>query len=128
MIGKVSIGTSLYHCLSYCLEDKRKLSVEEKEKRSENEGVQHRNRAEVLAYNLCYGDKKELAAQFREVRKLSRRTGKPALHLTLRLAPGESLSQAELTEIGQKCAEEFGIADHQYVCILVNSRAKTPRV
>ncbi|HET8572875.1 MAG TPA: relaxase/mobilization nuclease domain-containing protein [Edaphocola sp.] len=118
MIGKVSIGKSLFHCLSYCLEDKRKLSAEEKEKLSEGDGVQHLNRAEVLTYNLCYGDKKELADQFREVRKLSRRTEKPALHLTLRLAPGESLSRAELTEIGRKCAEEFGVSDHQYVCIL----------
>ena len=118
MIGKVSIGKSLYHCLSYCLEDKRKLSAEEKKKLSEGDGVQHQNRAEVLAYNLCYGDKKELADQFREVRKLSRRTEKPALHLTLRLAPGEQLSRSQLTEIGSKCAEEFGVADHQYVCIL----------
>lgn len=118
MIGKVSIGKSLYHCLSYCLEDKRKLSAEEKQKLSESDGVQYLNRAEVLAYNLCYGDKKELAGQFREVRKLSRRTEKPALHLTLRLAPGEQLSQSELAEIGSKCAEEFGVADHQYVSIL----------
>jgi len=118
MIGKISIGKSLYHCLSYCLEDKRKLSAGEKKKLSESHGVQHLNRAEVLAYNLCYGDKKELAAQFREVRRLSRRTEKPALHLTLRLAPGEQLSRSQLVEIGSKCAEEFGIADHQYICIL----------
>ena len=87
MIGKISIGKSLYHCLSYCLEDKQNLSPEQKKILSERDGVQHQHRAEVLAYNLCYGDKKGLAAQFREVRKLSRRTEKPALHLTLRLAP-----------------------------------------
>jgi len=118
MIGKISIGKSLYHCLSYCLEDKQNLSPEQKKKLSERDGVQHQHRAEVLAYNLCYGDKKELAGQFQEVRKLSRRTEKPALHLTLRLAPGESLSRDQLTEIGRKCAEEFGVADHQYVCVL----------
>lgn len=118
MIGKVSIGKSLYHCLSYCLEDKQNLSPEQEKMLSERDGIQHQHRAEVLVYNLCYGDKKELAGQFREVSKLSRRTEKPTLHLTLRLAPGESLSRAELTEIGSKCAEEFGVADHQYICIL----------
>jgi hypothetical protein len=118
MIGHVSIGKSAYHCISYCLEDKRELTDEQKAKLSEKEKLQHQNRAEVLFYNQCFGNKKELASQFRDVQKLSRRCEKPVLHLSLRLAPGENLSKAQLSEIGRAAAEEFGVGDHQYICVL----------
>ncbi len=119
MIGKVIIGTSFKNCLDYCLSDKHKLSPEQKQMLSELEQVQHRNRAEVLAYNKCFGNAKELANDFEEVKKLSSRIEKPVLHITLRLAPGDRpLSKNDLTEIGNKCAKEFGVADHQYVSIL----------
>lgn len=118
MIGHVSIGKSAYHCISYCLEDKRELSKEQKAKLSAEEKLQHQNRAEVLFYNQCFGNKKELASQFRDVQKLSRRCEKPVLHLSLRLAPGENLSKAQLSEMGRTTAEEFGVSDHQYICVL----------
>ncbi|HTN20450.1 MAG TPA: relaxase/mobilization nuclease domain-containing protein [Pelobium sp.] len=118
MIGHVSIGKSAYHCISYCLEDKRELSEERKEQLSKAEQLNHKDRAEVLHYNQCFGNKKELAAQFRDVQQLSRRCEKPVLHLSLRLAPGETLSKIQLTEIGKACAEEFGVGDHQYICVL----------
>src|SRR6476659_8045461 len=118
MIGHVSIGKSAYHCISYCLEDKRELSEAQKEQLSKAEQLNHKNRAEVLHYNQCFGDKKELAAQYRDVQKLSRRCEKPVLHLSLRLAPGESLTKEQLTEMGKACAEEFGVGDHQYICVL----------
>jgi hypothetical protein len=118
MIGHVSIGKSAYHCISYCLEDKRELTAAQKEKLSEEEKLQHQNRAEVLFYNQCFGDKKELASQFKDVQKLSRRCEKPVLHLSLRLAPGENLTKAQLSEIGKVAAEEFGVGDHQYICVL----------
>lgn len=118
MIGHVSIGKSAYHCISYCLEDKRGLTEEQKAKLSAEEKLQHQNRAEVLFYNQCFGNKKELASQFRDVQKLSRRCEKPVLHLSLRLAPGENLNKAQLSEIGRAAAEEFGIGDHQYICVL----------
>ena len=118
MIGHVSIGKSAYHCISYCLEDKRELSEEQKEHLSKAEQLQHQNRAEVLHYNQCFGDKKELASQFKDVQKLSRRCEKPVLHLSLRLAPGETLTKVQLTEMGKACAEEFGVGDHQYICVL----------
>lgn len=71
-----------------------------------------------MHYNQCFGNNKELAAQFRDVQKLSRRCEKPVLHLSLRLAPGEVLSKAQLVEMGKACAEEFGVGDHQYICVL----------
>jgi hypothetical protein len=118
MIGHVSIGSSFYHCISYCLEDKKELSELEKIELGLHDHLQHRERAEVLEYNKCFGNKHELTEQFNDVRKLSRRVEKPMLHLSLRLAPGETLTKGQLTEVGRACAKEFGIADNQYICVL----------
>lgn len=118
MIGHVSIGRSFYHCISYCLEDKRELSEAKKEALAKQDHLQHKGRAEVLEYNMCFGNKYELTHQFKDVSKLSRRVEKPVLHLALRLAPGEILTKEQLTQIGRECAEAFGIADNQYICVL----------
>lgn len=118
MIGHVSTGASAFHCVSYCLEDKQELSAEKKEQLSRQDHLQHMDRAEVLFYNKCFGNKYELASQFRDVEKLSKRVEKPVLHISLRLAPGEQLSKDQLMEIGRECAKEFGVADHQYICVL----------
>jgi ribosomal protein L22 len=118
MIGHVSIGSSFYHCISYCLEDKRELSEEKKLALAMQDRLQHKGRAEVLEYNKCFGNKYELTEQFKDVRKLSRRVEKPMLHLTLRLAPEDTLTKEQLREVGRECAKEFGIADNQYICVL----------
>jgi hypothetical protein len=118
MIGKVIIGKSSYHCIAYCLEDKRELSEQEKQQLSLQEGLQHKGRAEVLEYNRCYGNKWELAEQFRDVEKLSRRVEKPVMHLSIRLAPGDQLTNEQWREIGRAAAQEFGLADHQYISVL----------
>jgi len=118
MIGHVSIGSSFYHCISYCLEDKRELSEEKKLALAMQDRLQHKERAEVLEYNKCFGNKYELTQQFKDVRKLSRRVEKPMLHLTLRLAPEDTLTKEQLREIGRECAKEFRIADNQYICVL----------
>lgn|SRR5690606_7616158 len=118
MIGDIRTGASFYHCISYCLEDKKELTEEQKSALSQRDKVQHKNRAEVLEYNLCFGDKTELASQFREVRMLNRRIKNPVFHISLRLAPGDELTRNQLIEIGRACASEFGIDDHQYVCVL----------
>lgn len=118
MIGNITTGKSFFHCISYCLEDKQELSEEQKRNLSRNDHLHHKDRAEVLYYNKCDGDKYDLSRQFNEVRKLSRRVEKPVLHISLRLAPGESLTNDQLTKIGQEAAKEFGVADHQYLCVL----------
>lgn len=119
MVGKVIIGKSFGKCINYCLNDKQKLSTAEKLLLSQKESVQHLNRAEILEYNLCLGNAKELARDFEDVRKLSRRVEKPVLHITLSLAPGDRLlSKNELIDIGRKCAECFGVTDHQYISVL----------
>jgi hypothetical protein len=118
MIGSISLGKSFYHCISYCLEDKRQLTEEQKISLSKSEGLQHSNRAEVLEFNKCFGDKYELSEQFKDVRKLSKRVEKPVLHLSLRLAPGELLTRQQLTEMGRQLAKEFDVSNNQYVTIL----------
>lgn len=117
MIGKISKGMSFYHTIRYCLEDKKELS--EQQKRDMSVGnLQHKDRAKVLEYNLCFGTASELAKQFKEVEKLNRRVEKPVLHISLRLASGDHLTPNELIEISRECAKEFGIADNQYISVL----------
>ncbi|WP_116789171.1 relaxase/mobilization nuclease domain-containing protein [Flavobacterium psychrotrophum] len=118
MIGHVSIGASIYHLLSYVLEDKKELSEEKKLALAASDHLQHSERAEVLEYNKCFGNKYELTEQFKDVSKLSSRIEKTMLHLSLRLAPGEQLTKAQLTDMGRACAKAFGVADHQYICVL----------
>jgi hypothetical protein len=118
MIGMISLGKSFYHCISYCLEDKRQLREDEKLSQVQTDGIQHIHRAEVLEFNKCFGDKHELSEQFKDVRKLSKRVEKPVLHLSLRLASGEILSRQQLTEMGRQLAKEFDVSNNQYLTIL----------
>lgn len=117
MIAMVKTGKSFSHCVGYCLEDKRELSQEQKLNLMNRDGLQHHNRAEVLYYNQCFGDKKELASQFKDVSKLSKRVEKPVLHISLRLAPNESLSREQWIEVAQKVAKEMGVQDNQYLVV-----------
>lgn len=118
MIGKVVIGNSFYHCFKYCLEDKINLSEEQKLNLSKKENVQHKDRAEVLFYNNCFGNVNELTNQFSEVSKLSRRVEKLVLHFTLSLARGETLTKNQLIEIAQTCTEAFKVDQNQYAVVL----------
>ncbi|MFY0255967.1 relaxase/mobilization nuclease domain-containing protein [Chitinophaga sp. 30R24] len=94
------------------------MSEEKKQELSLKDSLQHKNRAEVLSYNKCFGNLKELAGQFLGVAKLSKRVEKPVFHFSLRLAPGETLTNNQLIEVGRECAKEFGVADNQYICVL----------
>jgi len=118
MIGKIKQGKSFYHCIHYCLQDKKGLSEQQKELLSLKDNLQHKERAEVLLYNKCGGDINEVIRDFKEVARLSRRTENPVLHISMRLAPGETLLKDQWMEIAQQCTKEFGVADHQYICVL----------
>jgi len=104
MIGKIMMGKSFRGCISYCLEDKREPNAA-------------RNRADVLQYNLCFGDKRELVQQFNDVRNLNPRLAKPVLHITLSLSPGERLTQEQLTEMAEDCARELGFEKNQFIAV-----------
>jgi len=109
MIGKIVTGKSFRGCLQYCLHDK--IADEKK-----NELVM-KDRAEVILYNQCFGNDKELTQQFNEVRGLNPKLSKPVLHITLSLGKGESLPTHKLAEMAQDCAHDFGFENNQYVAV-----------
>ena len=109
MIGKVIVGKSFGGCVRYCLEDKKMANDIDK--------MIMKNRAEVLQFNLCFGDKVELIQQFNEVRRLNTKQSKPVMHITLSLAPGERLSKQQLTEITTRCAEDLGFDKNQFIAV-----------
>jgi Relaxase/Mobilisation nuclease domain len=103
MIGKITIGKSFKGCLLYCLNDKLP---------DQNLGDVMKDRAEVLLFNQCYGNPKELIQQFNEVRQLNTKLSKPVLHITLSLAPGEQLSKDKLMELCRNCATDMGFENN----------------
>src|SRR5664279_1053493 len=110
MIGKVMVGKGFAGCISYCLEDK-------KIKRVNPDKHLVKNRAEILQYNLCFGDKKNLCSQFNDVRKLNPKQSRPVMHMTLSFAPGEILERSQLLEIVDECAKEFGFENNQFFSV-----------
>ena len=108
MIGKIIIGKSFGGCIRYCLNDKQQQPTG---------GPVIENRAEVLLYNQCYGNEKELISQFNDVRKLNQNLASPVLHITLSLALGESLPKNKLMEMCEDCAKEMGFEKKQYIAI-----------
>ncbi|MBS0032404.1 relaxase/mobilization nuclease domain-containing protein [Chitinophaga sp. 22321] len=117
MIGTVVTGSSFYHLISYVLEDKKDLSETQKKEVSLRDGVQHKDRAEILAFNNCFGDKYEMAEQFRDVARLSKRVEKAVFHLSIRLAEGDHLTKDQLIELGEALVKEFNVEDHQYLMV-----------
>lgn len=109
MIGKVVTGKSFRGCLKYCLNDKL-------QQQHEQEQIM-KDRAEILLFNQCYGNEKELIQQFNEVRQLNLKLSKPVLHITLSLAPGEQLPKHHLMEICQDCACDMGFEKNQFVAV-----------
>ncbi|MES1197683.1 MAG: relaxase/mobilization nuclease domain-containing protein [Chitinophagaceae bacterium] len=104
------IGKSFRGCLLYCLQDKVK--------QEENDEQVMKGRAEVLYYNQCFGNARELIKEFNDVRNLNPKLSKPVLHITLSLAPEEKLTAHKLAEISQECARDLGFENNQFVAIL----------
>jgi hypothetical protein len=108
MIGKIMTGKSFRGCLLYCLNDKLKKQKEE---------VIFKNRAEIIMYNKCFGNEKELIQQFNDVRQLNPKLSKPVLHVTLSFAKDDKLDQNRLIEISEACAKDLVFENNQYVSI-----------
>ncbi|HEY8690681.1 MAG TPA: relaxase/mobilization nuclease domain-containing protein [Chitinophagaceae bacterium] len=111
MIGKIMIGKSFRGCISYCMENK---------KIKQENNLSQINRAEVLLFNQCFGNTKELVQQFNETRQLNQKLSKPVLHITLSLAPGEKLEKGNLINMVQDCAKHFGFENNQFIAIIHN--------
>ncbi|HZE85839.1 MAG TPA: relaxase/mobilization nuclease domain-containing protein [Puia sp.] len=108
MIGRVKTPRSFGKALGYCLEDKLLpdgLAI-------------FKDRAEIIQYNLCSGDKTELVAQFDEVRRLNPNMSQPVMHIVLSLPRGENIPKGKLTEIASDCARAMDFDKHQFVTIL----------
>lgn len=96
MIGKITIGKSFRGCISYCLE---------------------KDRAELLDYQLCFGDKKEIIQQFNELRQLNPKLTKPVLHISLSWAPGEKLEEKKLHHVLDQASRDLGYENNQWIAV-----------
>jgi hypothetical protein len=113
MIGKITTGKSFRGCMSYLHEGR--LQENEELQKLEMEKKQ----AEVIYYNQCFGNKKELIRQFVEVAQLNPNVSKPVFHASISfdLADNGKLSTQDKIDIAQELAKEFDFADRQYVVI-----------
>lgn len=113
MIGKIVTGKSFRGCLNYLHEGRLQESkmLQDLERTKKN--------AEVIAFNQCFGDKKELIRQFNEVRNLNPKLSKPVFHATISLALDDAgkLSNQDKTDIVAELAKTFGFEHNQYVAI-----------
>jgi hypothetical protein len=96
MIGKITIGKSFRGCISYCLD---------------------KDRAELLDYQLCFGDKREIIQQFNELRQLNPKLTKPVLHISLSWAPGEKLTKENLHHVLDQAARDMGYENNQWIAV-----------
>ena len=76
-----------------------------------------KGRAEMVHYNMCYGNKHEIIQQFNDVRSLNPRLSKPVLHITLSLSPEDHLQKGKLSEMAEECARQMGFENNQYIAI-----------
>jgi hypothetical protein len=114
MIGKFLTGKSFRGCLLYCLNDKQQKPSHEQVKK---------DRAEIILFNQCFGNQKELISQFNEVRQLNNKLAKPVLHITLSPSTGDKLSKEDWQKLAADCAAEFGFDQNQFVAVLHNDTA-----
>lgn len=110
MIGKIIIGKSFRGCIGYVLENKLHSDPE----------LSTQKRAELMHFNQCFGDQKELIQQFTEVRLLNPKLTKPVMHLILSLSPGENPEKATLIAMAKDCSQALGFDKNQYIAIAHN--------
>jgi hypothetical protein len=111
MIGKISTGKSFRGCLNYLYEGRLQQN------KALQEIEQEKKQAQVICYNQCFGNKKELIQQFNEVRYLNPKLSKPVLHASLSFAHSDQLSNQDKIDIGKQMAKDFGFENNQYVVI-----------
>ena len=113
MIGKIITGKSFRGCMNYLhegrLQENEELQKQEMEKKQ----------AQVIAYNQCFGTKKELIRQFIEVSKLNPKVSKPVFHATISFAYADAnkLNNQDKADIAAGLAKDFCFSNNQYVVI-----------
>jgi hypothetical protein len=112
MIGKIIIGTNFGPALTYVLAA-RKQDLE----LLKNTGLQ---KAVVLKYNNCFGNKNELIDQFNEVKMLNHKVSRAVLHLILSFDSQDNVRDSQMVEIVAKLEKKMGFDKHQYVAVSHN--------
>jgi len=113
MIGKIATGKSFRGCINYLHEGRLQSSKQQQMLEAEKKQVQ------VIAYNQCFGDKKQLIKQFNEVRQINLKLNKPVFHATLSFAHKDTnkLSNQDKADIVDELAKSFKFENNQYVAI-----------
>lgn len=120
MMGFIHPATSFRQALNYCVEDKRLSPI----LRNTPDQVIFKDRAEILYYNQCFGNRNELIRQFNETRRLHPNMSKAVFHLSISFPPGERLAKSALVDISIDCARAFDFDRHQFVTILHKDTAQ----
>jgi hypothetical protein len=113
MIGKIATGKSFRGCLGYLhegrLQESEELQLEEMAKKQ----------AEVIHYNKCFGNKKQVVKQLVAVSKLNPKLAKPVFHASLSFAYADAamLTKHQKADIAIAMAEKFGFGQNQFVVI-----------
>lgn len=111
MMGMFRTTNSFRQTLNYCLLDKY-LS------QAQGGAALFKDRAEILWYNQCFGNRQELIRQLNEVARLKPNFSERVLHISLSLPPGERLAKSNLVNLAADCARSLGFDKHQYLTIL----------
>jgi hypothetical protein len=113
MIGKIIIGDTFGPCISYVLEGSKADKAERN-----TTGIE---KATVLNYNFCYGDKKELITQFNDVRALNPKMKRAVAHIIISFSPQDNVSNNQMIEISQKLGLKMGFnKKNQYLVVKHN--------
>ncbi|MDT3403606.1 relaxase/mobilization nuclease domain-containing protein [Mucilaginibacter terrae] len=113
MIGKIVTGKSFRGCLNYLHEGRLQPTKELQQLEAA------KKQAQVISFNQCFGDKKQLMKQFGEVRLMNPRLSKPVFHATISFAYADSnrLTIQDKADIATELAKAFRFEDNQYVAI-----------
>jgi len=117
MMGRINTPDSFRQTITYCLQDKH-LS------QARGGDTLFKDRAEILWYHQCFGNRQELIRQFKEVARLKPNMSQPVLHISLSLPPGERLTKGALVNLAFDCARSLGFDRHQYLAILHKDTAQ----
>jgi hypothetical protein len=121
MVGKIATGKSFRGVLQYLFEGRKQDSKQEQELAMQNK------KAEVLAYNQCFGDKKQLIREFIEVSKLNPKVSRPVFHCSISFAHADAgkLDLQDKIDMVEKLAQKFGFQNNLYVVIAHNDTRHT---
>lgn len=112
MISKIIIGNTFGPCISYVLQGNKGDQVKQKET-----GIE---KATILKYNYCFGNKKELIEQFNEVKNLNTKVGRAVAHVIISFTHQDKVSNEQMVEIALKFSIKMGFDKNQFLAVKHN--------